>query len=120
NSDQASAMGTLSTGAQSYTGLTINMLASGSIDQDFYRWTVGASGTLTVVLTNIQSAGDLEVRVYNVNSNGTLSQIAAGTNLGHLTSQAASASISAGASIIVYVSGFNFSVGSYDMTVALA
>src|SRR5207248_503516 len=106
-------------GSQSYTGLTIIMLPSGSIDQDFYRWTVGASGTLTVALSNIQSAGDLQFRIYNVNGNGTLSQIAAGTNLGHLTSQAAGVNVSAGQSIIVYVSGFNFAVGSYDMTVAL-
>ena len=112
-------MGILS-GSQSFTGLTIIRLGDNTMDQDFYRWVVGASGTLSVTLSNILSNGDIQFRLYKVNADNTLSEIASGTNYGGLTSQAGAAHVDAGENVILYVFGFNFAVGSYDMTVALS
>jgi hypothetical protein len=119
NSDRASAMGTL-TGSASYTDLTINRFADGTNDQDFYRWTMGTSGTFSVQLSNISSSGDLHFRAYKVNADTTLSEIASGTRIGHFTSQSGGAAVSANEDVIVYVFGFNFADGSYDMAVGLS
>ena len=45
--------------------------------------------------------------------------VASGTRMGGLTTQVATATVGAGQNFIVYVYGFNFALGQYDMAVAL-
>lgn len=117
-SDRASFLGTLETGdAQDFSDLSIN-IQDGLIDRDWYRWTIGSSGTFNVNLSSINSAGDLHVRVYRRVGN-VLVEIASSTQTGSVDSQAAAAGVSAGDEIYVWVFGFNFATGSYDLQVSL-
>ena len=117
-SAQATNMGALS-GSISFNGLTIDIHADGTVDQDWYTWQMPQSGLLTASLTNIQSGGDLWLRIFKEGSNGALSQIGSSTATG-VTSQQASVSVNASDQIFVWVFGYNFALGFYSLNAALA
>jgi hypothetical protein len=105
---------------KSWAGLSINLHANGAYDQDWYKWSMSAAGTFNVNLTNIQAGGgDLHVRVFGWNSNGTLAELGNSTLVGGAAIQGTSVAVGAGQQIYVWVYGFNFAVGSYNMTVSL-
>jgi hypothetical protein len=119
-SDTAAQMGLL-TGTHTFAGLTLNIHANGLPDYDWYRWTSSGFGTLTVSITNVQTmCSDVLLRVYQRQSDGTLTQIASSLILtGGANNQIATALVSGGEDIYVNVSSFNHALARYDMTVSL-
>ena len=81
-----------------------------------YRFVVPTGGVFNVALNNILSNGDLHVRVFFLNSNSTLSEVANSTAVGGFTSQGTSVGVAAGQTLFVWVFGFNFAEGFYDLT----
>jgi hypothetical protein len=102
-----------------YNGLTINRHANGLEDQDWYRWSMPASGTFNFNVTGIFSDGDLWVRVFQLNADNTLTEIANSTLTGGATTQGGSVSVLAGQEIYVWVFGFNHALGTYVLADSL-
>jgi hypothetical protein len=118
-SDTAADMGPLS-GLESFGGLSIKTHADGMIDQDWFKWSVPTGGTFDVNLTNIQAGGgDIQVRIFTVNANGSLSQVASSTLTGGVSIQGAAAPVPPNTSVYVWVYGFNFAQGTYNLNVNL-
>ena len=94
--------------------------ANGLFDYDWYRFTAGASGTLTVNLNISQmlSGSDLHVRVYTL-VNGALVELGSSRRTGGVSSQSVSVSVAAGQQLFVSVYGFNFAQGAYDLELNL-
>jgi hypothetical protein len=112
-------MGQLS-GLESFGGLAIVNDANGMVDQDWFRWSVPTGGTFDVNLTNIQAGGgDLHVRLFTLNANGTLTQVASSTLIGGVSIQGTAAAVGANSTVYVWVYGFNFAQGSYNLNVNL-
>jgi Beta-propeller repeat len=120
-SDRPTFLGTLgSASSVAYTGLTIDIHPNGVQDQDWYSVTMLQSGTLTGSLNNIQaSGGDLQLRVYRKNSNNTLTQIGNAALAGGLSTQSGSMVVNAGDQLYLYVYGYNYATGFYDLGLAL-
>jgi hypothetical protein len=120
-SDKAANMGALS-GLESFGGMDIvnNENGNGMVDQDWFKWGVPTGGTFDVNLTNIQAGGgDIHVRVFKLNANGTLTEVASSTLLGGVAIQGAAAAVAPGATVYVWVYGFNFAQGTYNLNVNL-
>jgi hypothetical protein len=107
-------------GQQAETGLTISLHPNGLFDNDWYRWTAGAPGTFDVKI-NYQSptGGDLNMRVYTLDSLHRLVQIASSRQRG-VTSQEVSVRVLQGEPLFVWVYGFNHAQGNYDLTATLS
>jgi hypothetical protein len=125
-SDTATNFGVL-VGAQSQAGLTIDYhLVSGFpvYDQDFYRWTMGASGTFTATLSNIGATGGiLQEKILALQPDNSLHTLAV-SPFSAATTQTISARVSAGQTIFLWVYGIGFvagssTLGSYDFSVSL-
>jgi hypothetical protein len=119
-SDQATNLGAFGPATVNYTGLTINLHTDGTDDQDWYQITTTQAGTLSVSVNHIASGGDLWLRLFKVNSNGTLLEIGNSTLTGGVTTQLASVTVNAGDQIDIWVFGFNFALGFYDLGMSLA
>ena len=117
-SDRATNLGVLASGTQSQAGLTIINHANGLPDYDWYRYTAGSTGTLTVSI-KYQSAGDLDLRVFTVDANNTLIPLGSGLSSGQ-SQQTVTAAIGGGMPILIWVFGFDFAQGSYDLNVSLS
>jgi hypothetical protein len=111
-------------GSQVLTPLSINLhtvLTTPTYDQDWYRWTAGISGTFTATLSNIQAnGGDIHERVFQLMPDNSLQQLGSSTLVGGVSTQTVSVPVQAGAQIFVWVYGYNFALGTYDMTGTLA
>jgi hypothetical protein len=118
-SERATFFGLL-TGRQSYTGLTINRHATGLFDYDWYRWSAATSGTFTATISNIRSNGDLNIRVFTLDSLDTLVELGSSRLLGGATTQTVSVHVTAGEPLLLWVYGYNHSLGFYDMAVDLS
>jgi hypothetical protein len=115
-SDQPTGMGAVISTTQTFTGLSIDRHANGFFDQDWFHWTTSVGGTFNVSLTNISAGGgDLHVRVFRLNGNNTLTELGNGTQVGGFTQQGTSVPVTAGEDIYVWVYGFNFVLGTYDL-----
>ena len=99
--------------------MTIHLHTDNTFDQDWYQLSPTQAGTLTVSANNIASGGDLWLRLFKVNSNGTLSQLGSST-LSGVTTQQASVSVNAGDQIDAWVFGYNFALGFYNLSLSLA
>jgi hypothetical protein len=99
-------------------GLTIINHLNGLPDYDWYRLTAGATGVFTASM-NYNSTGDLDLRVYTVDNNNTLILLGSSATTGQ-SKQSVSVVVPAGAPILIWVYGFNFSQGAYDLTFTLA
>ena len=86
SSDQATNFSALGTGSQTYIALTIAQHANGLPDYDWYRWTAGQSGTFKATINYSITGGDLQLRVYTLDTNNHLVQLGASLNVG-VTSQ---------------------------------
>jgi hypothetical protein len=118
-SDVATNMGAAGA-VQTFPNLTINLKPTGLFDQDWYKWSIPTSGTLNVTLNNISAfGGDLWLRVFELNSDNTLTQIGSSTVTGGVSVQTALESVTAGQEINVWVFGFNNAVGTYTLNVTL-
>jgi subtilisin family serine protease len=114
-SDTATNFGTLST-STSFTNMGIDELSSGLSDYDWYRWSAGRAGTLTVTFS-VTQGGPLELHLFTVQGN-TLVELNQ-TSTGPLVTP-----VTAGEPILVEVKGINTSpgvksLGTYDMRVSL-
>jgi len=125
-SDTATNFGEL-IGTQTQTSLTLNgHLVSGHpvYDQDWYRWTMGAPGTFTATLSNIQASGGVfQERIFALMPDNSL-QLLGTSPLTAATTQTVSATVSAGQSIFLWVYGVSFTPGSepvgyYNFSVSL-
>ncbi len=118
-SDVATDMGILA-GPETFTGLSITRHASGFFDQDWYRWSMSAGGTIGVSLTNISAAGgDLHVRVLLLLPDNALQELGNSTLIGGFTTQQVAVSVNAADKIYVWVYGFDFALGTYTLNVNL-
>jgi hypothetical protein len=68
---------------------------------------------------NYQSAGNLDLRVYTVDANNTLILLGSGLTTGQ-SLQSVSTVIGGGMPILIWVYGFDFAQGSYDLNVTLS
>jgi hypothetical protein len=101
------------------TDLSISRKARGLPDNDWFRWNVSQGGTVTVTLDNVQAgSGDMHVQIYKL-ANGVLHQIGASRQVGGSLTQVVTANVAAGTNLMVWVYGYNFSRGIYDLTVSL-
>jgi hypothetical protein len=107
----------MASGTQSYTNLTIaNQPGTNFQDYDWYKWTMGSSGSFTATVT-VTAAGPLELHLFTVNSLGTLVELSNTSGTG----MALSAGVPAGEVILVEVKGVNTTFGTqtqamYNMT----
>ncbi|HEV3255509.1 MAG TPA: S8 family serine peptidase, partial [Gemmataceae bacterium] len=102
------------TGKLQLNNLTIANDATGLPDYDWWRWSAGASGTVTAEISYL---GFLELHLFTVNSNNTLVELGnsvATTASGTLT---VSATVTAGEPILVEVKGQNTSLGVHAVGV---
>jgi hypothetical protein len=116
-SDQATDLGTLAPGGHTYSGLGLMQRPNGLPAYNWARWTMGQSGTLTVSI-NYQSSGDLHLRVYTLDGQGTLAQLGSSRARGTNT-QSVAIPVGKDEPILVWVYGFNHAVGNYTMEVDL-
>jgi hypothetical protein len=112
--DQAFFFGVLN-GTMTERFLSIQRLPTGQFDRDWFRWTVGQSGTFTVSINYQNNSGDLHLRVFTQKPDETLVQLGSSRNLG-VTSQKVTVRATAGTPILVVVFGNNGAVGDYDLT----
>jgi hypothetical protein len=117
-SDRAFFFGVL-TGTQTTSNLLISRLPNGLVDNNWWRWQAGQSGTFTVQI-NYQSfdGGDLNLRLFTLDSQNHLIQLGASRAVG-TSSQKVSVSVTAGEPLFAWVYGFNHSEAAYQMTVTL-
>jgi hypothetical protein len=115
-------------GAEAFPGLSINYhIVNGFrvYDQDFYRWTMAASGTFAATLSNIAvTGGILQEKILVLTPNNSLQLLASGP-FSSATTQTISAHVSAGQTIFVWVYGIGFvagssTLGTYDFSVSLS
>lgn len=117
--ERATPLGTLS-GTMNLTGMAIARHANGLHDYDWYSLQPASSGTLTVTLNNIRTlgGGDLHLRIFRV-VGGALIEIGSSTLLGRRRTQSASVQVLAGEQILVWVFGYDFAQGNYDLQLKL-
>jgi hypothetical protein len=88
-------------------------------DYDWYSFVTASTGTFAATITYMPNGGgDLNMRVFTVDANNTLIQLGAslaqGTNM-----QSVRVDVPAGVRLLVWVYGFNFAEGSYEMNLSL-
>jgi hypothetical protein len=121
-SDTATFFGVLTPGTVPYPNLTIDRHANGLFAYDWYRWTAGASGTFTSLVNNVVSTtgdGDLNERVYTLDSQNILIPLGSSRLLGGNNDQSVSVAVDQGEPILVWIYGYNHALASYDLTVTL-
>jgi hypothetical protein len=122
-SETATQFGVL-VGAESFAPLSINIHTVNGhpvFDQDWYTWTAGITGTFTSTLSNIQAnGGDINERLFVQLPNGSLELLNSSTLLGGVPTQTASINVQAGQHIYVWVYGYDFALGTYDLSVNLS
>jgi hypothetical protein len=120
-SDTAHDFDILSPGTQVFPNLSITRHENGLPDTDWYRWSIGQSGTFSVTIdykTFDGLPGDLHMRVFTLDRNNNLVQLGASLSIG-VTRQRVSVTVTRGQPILVWVYGFDGAEASYDMSVSL-
>jgi hypothetical protein len=119
-SSAATALGTLGLGTRTLTGLTIDRHPNGLFDNDWFSATTGRTGTLTVTINYTPAnGGDLNLRLYTVDSSGHLQLLGASTRTG-VKSQRVSVHVTAGEPIFAWVYGFNHAEATYNLSATLS
>jgi hypothetical protein len=119
-SDRATNLGVLS-GSILGSSLSILRHANGLFDYDWYQFTPARASTLIISLANIITlapGSDLHFRLY-VLSNGALHELGSSRLTGGASSQSLSVSVAAGQQLFLWVYGFNFAQGQYDLELTL-
>jgi len=106
---------------QTYNGLTINV-KDGLPDYDWFRWTAGATGTMTVTTTTT-AGGDIELTLWRLDGN-TLVPLSADTRTG-VSVRSVGAAVTVGQTYLVQIKGSNPSPGvmhqaSYNLSAVIA
>jgi hypothetical protein len=118
-SDQAFSFGVLTAGAQTITNLLISRLPNGLVDNNWWRWQAGQTGTFTVEIDYTPfTTGDLQLRLFTLDAQNHLIPIGSSRATG-VTSQRVSVAVTAGEPLLAWVYGFNHAEASYQMTFSL-
>jgi hypothetical protein len=116
-SDQATNFGTLGAGQSVLLeSLTIANHTNGLPDYDWFKWKMGSSGTFTTAFSILATDGDLELHLFRLESDNTLTQLAQTTSAGQEEcnfTATLSAAVQQGQTILVEVKGVNSSLGVY-------
>jgi subtilisin family serine protease len=111
-SERASNLGLL-TVRQAFADLSI----SRADDQDWYRWAVNTARPIAVTVSDIQTdRGDLHLRVFTLDASNTLIQVGASLGVG-VNRQQVTVTVPVGSPLFVWVFGFNYAIGTYELTV---
>ncbi len=116
-SERAANLGIMVPGSVTLGSLTLINHVNGLPDYDWYRATAATTGVFTVSM-NYNSTGDLHMRLYTVDANNTLVPLGLSTATG-LSKQIITALIPQGMPILIWVYGFNFAQGAYDLTLSM-
>jgi Subtilase family len=117
SSTQATNLGVLGSGTETFQSV-IKKQSDGLDGNQWGTWTAGISGTFSATLNYNIPGGDLNFRLYMLNSFDDLVQIAAGTLL-DVSKQTLSAQVSAGERLYLWIYGYNHSEGNYTLGVSL-
>lgn len=114
-SDRATLLGVL-TAAQKFPNLTIATHANGLPDYDWYQWTAGKTGTFNAAINYATvNGGDLHMRVFTLDANGNLIEIAS-SRLTGVTTQQIAVHVTMNEPLLVWIYGFNHEQGTYTLT----
>jgi hypothetical protein len=116
-SNVATQLGVLS-GSVKYAG-AIENLPNGLPSNQWGEWTAGKTGTFTADLDYGISNGDLNMRLYTLDSAGDLIQLASATNIGVL-SQTLTAPVTAGEPLLIWIYGYNHAQSKFGLTVSVS
>jgi hypothetical protein len=103
-------------GPGTYAGLSITRHPDGIFDNDWFRLTAPSNSITVTINYTTFDGGDLHLRVFTLDSTGTLLQIGASLATGART-QKVTASIARGQPVLIWVYGFNHSEGNYDLII---
>jgi hypothetical protein len=88
-------------------------------DYDNYEWSAGSKGTFFAVINYAAPmGGDLHMRLFTVDSNDTLIQLASSRQVG-VTSQSLLHKVNKGEVLILWIYGYQHAEASYNMAVAI-
>jgi hypothetical protein len=104
-------------GIGTFAGLSITRHADGLFDNDWFRLTAPSNSITVTINYTTFDGGDLHLRVFTLDSTGTLLQIGASLATGVRT-QRVTASIARGQPVLIWVYGFNHSEGNYDLIIS--
>jgi hypothetical protein len=103
------------------TQINVNNLAiiyKPTLDRDWFRFTTGKSGPVTVTMTPAAGAGDLDMVVYTLNAFGTgLVPLGIGFSRGPGKVEKATFTVPAGKFVYIWVFGYAGQRGNYDLQV---
>lgn len=116
--DTATNLGTVTTAAPMSSLQAIIPHPDGQRDFDWFSVAMQRTGRLTVSLDNIISNGDIHFRLYRV-VNNTLIELGQSTLLGRVRTQRTTIDVNGGERILIWVYGFNFAQGDYDLNLTL-
>jgi hypothetical protein len=111
-SNTPTVFGTLGRTHQTYNNLTIGTHPSGLPDYDWYKWSMGTSGTFTATMNIAQASGVLEMHLFTLHGH-TLVELAS-TSGARDSSLSLSTKVTAGQTILVEMKGANTFVGRWD------
>ena len=116
SSDAATDFGALTSTTISFNNLTIYLEPNGLYSQAWFKVSASLTGTLNVDMTNIAAVGNggLQLRVFVLNSDGSLTDIGDSLTVNALT-QTVSVGATQGQEYYVWVEGLNYSTGFYDL-----
>jgi subtilisin-like proprotein convertase family protein len=113
-SDKASDLGSLSS-QFTLDGLAIKNKPA--LDQDWYKFTVGGTGTLTIEMDVRTPTANLDMRLWTVNSRGTLIQLAKSTSTGNGTDEQIDFNVGLSTGrLYLQVYGYQGAQGDYSLT----
>ncbi len=119
SSSQPTQLGFLS-GTETFSNLTINTHANGLPDNDWYGIRASQDGTFTATINYTPlDTGDLNMRLFTVNSQGLLVQLGSSLTLG-TTTQTISVFVANGEPLFLWVYGFDRALATYGLTLNLA
>jgi len=117
--DQATDLGVLSVGTFALNDLSIhdNRVA----DDDWFRFRVASPGQLTI---NMRIRGfrnaDLDFRLFTVNAEGTMIELANGTTKQFGGTESATVTVDPSMELFLYVYGYNLSMSAYELRFILS
>ena len=106
------------TGTQSFSDMAIKNQPDGLPGNQWAEWTADQSGTFSAQLQYSIAGGDLNFRLYELDSAGDLIQLASGTSLG-ATSQSLTAPVTSGETVLLWIYGYNHAQGNFTLNVGI-
>jgi hypothetical protein len=126
-SDKATKFGTLPRGSlEAVLNQTIEDHSNGLPDYDWFRWSAGAAGTLSVTFSTLGTQGVLELHLFTLDADNTLIELSGAASSGNTSTDAITLTLAVKKNepILVEVKGTNsavgvFGTGAYDLELGL-